>query len=175
VPSHTAWHGFTGALLNGYEVSGIFEVSGGFWFTADQNTEDPAGQGVQANGSVAQGRPNQISNPNIGAPKTITEFFNTAAFVVPTYKGTVPAGTPPGSAQIGTINGPGYATYNLDVFKNIELPENMRLQLRVEAFNFLNHVNYKGVGVVTNDANTYGQVTSFYDNRTMQVGAKFYF
>jgi hypothetical protein len=80
----------------------------------------------------------------------------------------------PGTENIGAILGPGYVSVNMDVFKNIELPENMRLQLRAEAFNLPNHVNWNGLNLQEGAA-TFGEVTSAHDPREIQVGAKLIF
>ena len=47
--------------------------------------------------------------------------------------------TPFGSAGRGIERGPAFNQMNLGVFKNIKIFENLTLQLRGEAFNFLNH------------------------------------
>jgi len=54
-------------------------------------------------------------------------------------------GTPFGNVGRNTERGPIFNSMNLSVFKNIRIAERFRLQLRGEAFNFLNHPN-PGVG-----------------------------
>jgi hypothetical protein len=58
--------------------------------------------------------------------------------------------------------------------KNFKFSENVRVQLRVEAFNVLNHTNFRGLSTARNSA-TFGQVISFRDPRIMQFGLKFSF
>jgi hypothetical protein len=197
-PSHSSLHGIVGALANGWEVSGIIQVVSGIWLTSFQTTYDPAGLGISSTGGNDFGRPDLNFSPNNG-PKNQMEFFknskcntymspgvtpscmaetdaptgtavspSNAVFVQSGYAGR------PGTENIGAILGPGYVSVNMDVFKNIELPENMRLQLRAEAFNLPNHVNWNGVNLQEGAA-TFGEVTSAHDPREIQVGAKLIF
>ena len=181
-PSHSAYHGFKGGLVNGWELSGIVQLVGGLQWTAYQATYDPGGQGSAGSGSNATLRPDLTANPNNG-PKTQAAWFKNdiligtqtaAAGTNPTWHQAPAALQDGGNENIGTIRGPGYESYNLDVFKNIELPENMRFQIRVEAFNLPNHVNFKNIQTQTGSAQ-FGEVTSAYDNRMLQVGAKLTF
>jgi hypothetical protein len=58
--------------------------------------------------------------------------------------------------------------------KNFHFSESMRLQLRAEAFNVLNHTNFRTIGTNVT-LGTYGTVTAVRDPRTIQLGAKFIF
>jgi hypothetical protein len=60
------------------------------------------------------------------------------------------------------------------LFKSFAFTESVRLQLRLETFNTFNHTQFNGIDSASNDAN-FGQVTSTYDPRTLQLGAKFSF
>jgi len=62
-----------------------------------------------------------------------------------------------------------------DVFKNFELRGNQRLQLRAEVFNLFNHINTNKLGLALNTQSTFGEGTSFYENRAIQVGGKWTF
>ena len=80
----------------------------------------------------------------------------------------------PANGRVGTIEGPGYQTWNVSLSRDVDMPKNFRLQLRFEAFNLLNHVNFNNVNISANTAK-FGNVTSANDNRQIQVGAKLYF
>ncbi len=84
-------------------------------------------------------RANIVGDPFAGVDHTIVpgqpvRWFNPAAFVNP------PSGQF-GSMQKNSVYGPGFATVDLSVFKNIPIREQLRAQLRLEMFNILNHVN----------------------------------
>lgn len=168
VPFYAEQHEFMGKLLGGWELSGIVQAVDGTHLTVTTSSEDSAGQGTLAVGSNAQARVDMVGNPNNG-PKTASKYFNTAAFA------QVPAGEPrPADEKPGCVNGPGYDLWNTDLFKNFELPAEMRLQLRFEAFNVFNHVAFSTLATALNNTN-FGNVTGTHDPREMQVGAKLYF
>jgi hypothetical protein len=60
---------------------------------------------------------------------------------------------------------------DLALFKNIGLTENWRLQLRGEAFNAFNFVNF-GRPTSGLESPIFGRVTSALDARIIQLGAK---
>jgi len=61
------------------------------------------------------------------------------------------------------------------IAKNIVLREPVKLQLRGEFFNVLNHPNFNTVGRIINDPATFGKVLSQLDPRQLQFGAKLQF
>src|SRR5215468_690125 len=175
LPWHRDQQGFAGHLLGGYEVSGILTVNSGLPFTvfALRGFGDPAAVGLNSsgapnNGRVATPRPNQIGDPNSGGPKTLDEFFNTAAFA------NVTTGGAPGSERRGAVNGPGLWRYDMSLMKNTNLTERLHLQFRAEAFNLFNHVNFQTVGT-TLGTGTFGRVTAVRDPRIMQLALKLYY
>jgi hypothetical protein len=160
---------FLRQALGGWEFSGIVNVLSGQWGTVTENNADPAGQGVFTTPGNAQVRLDQVADPNHGAPKTVAQFFNKTAFA------QVPAGLfRPGNEKRNAVEGPGYQTWNTDLFRNFSLPHEMRFQLRFEAFNVFNHVNYDNIQTAFNNGQ-YGQVTSARSMRQLQLGAKLYF
>jgi hypothetical protein len=74
-----------------------------------------------------------------------------------------------------TVRGPGFNRVDLSLFKNFDLGGDKRLQLRIEAFNAFNRVNFGQPGAVIG-ASGFGQITSTNgDGRIIQLGAKFTF
>lgn len=169
LPFYREQHGFRGKLLGGYEVSAIVSAVSGLWYTPQLTQRDPAGQGSLGPNSDAPQRPDQLGNPNLHAPHTVYQYFDTSVFQL------VPAGQfRPGNSKVQTILGPGYQNWNVTLDRNINFPENLRLQIRVEAFNLFNHVNFNNVDANFNNPD-FGAVTSVRDNRQLQLGAKLYF
>jgi hypothetical protein len=76
---------------------------------------------------------------------------------------------------------PGFLNLDLAVFKDTRLRENLTLQLRVEAFNLLNHANLYVIGNSANlgAGNTvsacFGCTGSTYDRRHLQIAARISF
>ena len=165
---------FTGRLLGGWELSGVFIFRSGSvggpsgQFTVTDAGEDLAGLGVD-NGEHAQLVPG--CNPNNG-PRKVAEFFNTACFTLPA-PGTL------GDAERNTIYGPRFWILDAGLHKNGAIVgEKLRYQFRAEAFNVLNHPipNQLDAGITDG---TFGAVTGVYNNngdqRVMQLGLRLIF
>jgi hypothetical protein len=177
--------GVLGRVLGGWEVSGITTAQSGQSQTITQ-TQDPfacttdatglcapgsapntypggLGIGTSGDGSV-QIRPDAAGPAN--GPKTLTEWFNTAAFT--------PSVGHFGSAGTGVLLGPGLQNWDVAGIKNIRVGERVSLQFRGEFFNVFNHTNYSGIDTTINDA-SFGQVLSTHSPRNIQLGLKLYF
>ncbi len=165
--------GFTGKLLGGWQASGIVTYNTGLPFTVTTSAYDPAGLGFIP-AAIAGGRPNLLCDPNENAPHTQQEYFNTACFERNPAATATNISNTPGSAGRGVIEGPSTSRVDFTMTKNIRFNESMRLQLRGEAFNILNHTNFRGLSTNVTAAN-FGQVISVRDPRTIQLGVKFYF
>jgi hypothetical protein len=171
LPFFAGQKGLEGRLLGGWELTGIVSFGSGLGLTPHAANVDPAGEGLLAGGASENGtaRPDQISNPNSGARHTRVAWFNTAAFA------EVPTGQyRPGTSSIGSIIGPGYENWDMGLFKNVRIREGLTMELRAEAFNALNHVNFSSVATTLGLTN-FGQVTGTGSPRVMQMAAKLTF
>ena len=70
--------------------------------------------------------------------------------------------------------GPGLVNFNWSLFKTFRFKESMNLELRFEYFNVFNHTQFNNIDQNSGDGN-FGQVTTAYDPRTLQLGGKFHF
>lgn len=171
IPYFRHSNGLTRLLLGGWQTSGIFNYQTGLPLTVTTSNFDPSGLGLLG-ASASGARPNQIGDPNSGAPNTQQQFFNISAF-----QRTFPASgfaNSVGSAGRGTVFGPRTVRFDMSLMKNFHFTESMRLQLRAEAFNIFNTTNFTTVNTNASQA-TFGTVTGARDPRTLQFGAKFYF
>jgi hypothetical protein len=122
-----------------------------------------------ANNGLAD-RPNMIGDPKLAeGDQSLTRWFNTAAFAAPppfTFGNT--------PRTLSTPRGPGFASVDLSVTRDIAFSPTNTLQLRAEFFNLFNRVNF-------NQPNTnflsgeFGQIVSAGDPRRVQFGVKMYF
>lgn len=159
--------GVEGGILGGWQTSAIVSYGSGQPFSANTTGVDPGGVGLL--GSTAKALPDQISNPNSNAPHSALKWFNTAAFT------PVPAGQyRVGNASVNNIIGPGYATWDISLFKNVHLWEQGTLQLRAESFNAFNRTNFTTVANVLENSN-FGQVTDTAQPRVLQLAGKITF
>jgi outer membrane receptor protein involved in Fe transport len=170
LPFYRGQQGFAGHLLGGWELSGIVYANSGLPLTVTGGRSiDPAGLGLLDGNSFAGRRPNQISNPNSGAPHTFDEWFNIAAFANPPN-----AAGPPGDAPRAAVRGPGLQRWDISLFKNTKVGEHVSTQFRAEAFNIFNHTNFDGVRT-TLQSGTFGRIISTRDPRILQLALKLYF
>ena len=142
---------FTGikkALISGWEANTIAAWQTGHPFSvlssgsgADNPTGDnPANpnqtygfinRAVPQNNDNNADRPNQIGDPNAISHRSLSEYFNTAAFA-PQPLGTV------GNTQRNSLFGPHFRHVDLSLFKNFPVTEAFTVQFRVESFNISN-------------------------------------
>src|SRR5262249_52749037 len=115
-------------VLNGWQVNGIITVQSGQPFTPYTSQFDP-----YTNQSF--NRLNVIGDPHKNVLSGLA--YNPAAFVAPAI-GTF------GASGRNIVRGDGYRSANLSLFRNFALRESVRLQLRLEAQNALNNVNFQG-------------------------------
>ena len=171
LPYYKAQRGVVGHLLGGWQAAGIVTAASGLPLTITTANTDPAGLGLLAPNSPEIERPDTVGgNPNSDAPHTQNAWFNKANFVnVPTGLGTVPR---VGNTPNGSVRGPGYQVWNVDLFKDVVTSDHTKLQFRVEAFNVFNHVNWTNVNTAQIDA-IFGEVTADRDPRQMQFGVSF--
>ena len=151
----------------GWETSGIWQFQSGRPFTvALLPGVDNSNTGIPVLGFGSVDRPNELSNPNNG-PKTVDQWFNTAAFKISPY-GTF------GSAGRNIVQGPGLASINLALVKNTALGERMKLQFRAEFFNAFDRANF---GLPNNfiGSPAFGRITSAGDPRRVQLALKLLF
>jgi len=146
----TSLTGITGALANGWQVTGILSLSDGFGMGLEDEGNSAQRRAMQRRG-IEGLRPNLIpggnNNPVLGGPDL---YYDPTQFVSSTCTGArvCRAGDPDyregyfGNLGRNTLTGPGLATLDFSILKNLNLSETKRLQFRAEFFNLLNHANF---------------------------------
>lgn len=155
--------GVAGAVLGGWSVNGILTLSDGRPFTITANDQAGTGQGRIS-------RANCIGDPlPSGFGQTLDAWFDVTAFA-PTANRTY------GNCGSNTVRGPSSKGMNLSVFRSIALPNEQRVELRLETFNLFNWVNFGFPGANASNLNAFGRITSSLgDPREVQLAVKFYF
>ena len=120
-------------------------------------------------------RPNVTGNPlaaksaYVKTATALNGFFNSANVAVPYTT------NPFGNSQRNSVRGPIYNQTDFGLHKAFDLwREDTKLDIRGEAFNVLNHVNYTGPDTNRSDS-TFGSITGFFPARQLQVAAKLIF
>jgi hypothetical protein len=154
--------------LGGWQVSGVTVAESGTPQALTYTGTDTLGLG-----GGTTNRPDQIAKVNY--PKKRTAWFSTSSFANPLapWDGGTNQGF--GTSRKDAVVLPGRFNFNLSLFKTIPLKlDGPSLELRFESFNTFNHTQFNAIDANTGDSN-FGQVTSSYDPRTLQLGAKFHF
>jgi len=154
--------GVMSKILDGYSISGTFTFASGSFAT-------PTYSGTAA--EIAAGanslRPNRDFTQPIPGAGTLKSWFNTAAFIAPA------AGTY-GDASRNSIELPGTVSLNGSLSRTIDLGETRSIEMRFNANNALNTVQYSGVSTQINSP-TFGQVTGTAGMRSFSYVARFRF
>jgi len=159
-----------GYVLGNWEVLGTVTYNSGLPLTVTSALgNDPGGLGIIGT-SAAGPRPDAIGDAEAGSDiRTIQKWFNTGAFA------EVPLGSNrPGNSGRGILRAPGIVRWDASLFKTFPIAERMKVQLRGEAFNVLNHTNFNAPTTALGNAN-FGRILSARDPRYIQVAAKFIF
>jgi hypothetical protein len=147
------------ALVSGWRVSGILSARSG------SRLNITTGRDNAFNGQSGQ-RVNQVSDDVYG--EGLDRYLDPAAFAQPA------AGTL-GDYVRNSLVGPAFWSIDLALSKAISVASSHRLELRVEAFNLLNHFNW-GNPVTNFGSGNFGRVQSQAGSpRILQFGAKYGF
>lgn len=153
------WSGVLNQILGNWQVNGILSLQSGLPITPVLGVD-------RSNTGLFTDRPDVIGDPNDG-PRTVSQWFNTAAFALPPQFSY-------GNAGRNIINGPPIKTFDLSLFKSFALTEGTSLQFRTEFFNLPNHPNFDPPGT-TFGTTTFGVISSAADARQIQFGLKLLF
>jgi trimeric autotransporter adhesin len=168
-------------ILDNWQLSGDFTIASGLWFTPRVlgNSLD-IDRGVS--GSL---RANVTGGPISIADPSVAQWFNTAAFCSPTS--TSGSNTPGGAAACtnsngssfgdagrNIIEGPGQVGLDMSLSKSFTIKESRSLELRLQAANVFNVVQYTSINTVVNSL-TFGEVTSAAATRRITMIMRFRF
>ncbi len=153
-----------GRLLKGWQTNGIWTFQTGRPFTVALHPDlDNSNTGRSTLGFGANDRPNVTGSPALSNPSA-ARWFDTAAFQVPAFGSF-------GNAGRNILEGAGLGVGNVSVVKETPLGENLRLQLRIEAFNVLNRTNFDLPGIYVGTP-SFGRILSAGQPRRVQFGLK---
>lgn len=197
-----------GGLINGWQLSGVTGIQSGANLTYNSGTS--ANFNMQLNGAILPGTQNVVNpsgnngiaignqsilgtnaiqlNPILTCDPTKNlkahQYINGSCFAVPTQVGVN------GPTLLPAIYGPSYFNSDLGIFKNFPIHESMKLQFRIQAYNFLNHPlwsfpNSNNLtlqftqatpgGPITQTNSNFGVTAFKQGNRVVELAVKFYF
>jgi len=173
LPFFNKEQGLVHSIAGGWEVAGTF---------IDETGQVPGSNGIGINESLNYDpiglNGGYTSRPNFSGkmtyPKKISQWFNTTGFTqqVPAWLGGPNMGF--GNASRDVVVGPGRVNFTTSLYKSFAITERAHFELRFESFNTFNHTEPNNIGSTFNGGQ-FGQVTSTYDPRNLELGGKFVF
>jgi hypothetical protein len=177
--------GWTSAVFGGFQLNGqISHISGGpFSVSPSSNNINTPGSTEYADliapyhqlgghnrtpgnsavsGGLAWFDPNSFANP---VQPTYTSTQTPASIVAPHF----------GNTHRNEFRGPGVTGVNASIFRGFHVWRETQFQIRVEAFNLLNHPQLTSNPNVTVAGGTFGYITSFGNTRSLQWSGRFNF
>ena len=112
-------------------------------------------------------RPNVTCDPLAPeASRTTGNWFNKDCISIPTDPSK-----PFGNAQRNSVRGPGFWQFDFAAVKQVSLSHDARVELRLEAFNLFNRVNFQIPNSNRSQSN-FGTITAAYNPLQVQLGLK---
>jgi hypothetical protein len=123
--------------------------------------------GNQINGAGGTSNtPNQVASFRVAHP-TAAEWFNPTAFAAqPNYTW--------GNGGTNGLNAPGNWDVDLGLHRDVKIRERFTMEFRAEAFDFTN-TRFPNAPISTLGQAGFGSITTYSNNRTMQLAAKLLF
>ncbi len=182
-------------FVKGWQISGISAFQTGQPFSVTYSAPgSPVGQ--------VSGRANRVPGvPLYPSHKSLSEWFNPAAFTAPPCYNAVETGSATvncaavyaagqaanvptyatyGNSGYNMLRGPGYQDWDMSLQKNTTWHEHYNVQLRADSFNVFNHPDFAPPNSAISNPSTVGTVTSVsstpsYEARTLEFAVKFNF
>jgi hypothetical protein len=157
-------------LTNGWKPSAIVILQSGNPFTVLQTNTYALGGDYNADGTNSD-LPNVPSygyNIPTSRQAQLKGVFKVSDFTAPT---TLPG---EGNELFNRYSNPGYANTDFALLKNTRIREKANLQLRLEVFNLFNRASLGGISSSTTSS-SFGQATSQYNARFLQLGSRLEF
>ena len=150
------------STLGGWQISGIVTIESGLPINVNGGSSNVVGNG---NRPDLTGKITYMHKVLPGNQKI--QYFDPTAFTA-TAPGVF------GNLPHNALRGPGRDNWNLSLFKAFAFTEASGLQLRLETFNTFNHTQFQGVSTGIGGSR-FGQFTSAYPARIVQLSGKIYF
>jgi len=184
-----------GGFVDGWQVSGIVQLQSGANLSGIQAANNNNNFNLSTNGAKIPGTDYNISNVSILGTNDIAlspiltcdptsglaknQYINPNCFALPNKVGQN------GPTILPAIYGPAFFNWDMGLFKNFQIKESKKLQIRFNGYNFLNHPLWSfngsnltlGFDPATGKVNTplFGTVTTKQGHRVIQTAIKFYF
>lgn len=147
-------------IVGNWQINGILTLRSGQPFTLGVNGD------IANTGNTNYMRPNVVGDWQVANPNP-SQWFNQAAFQAPTQYTL-------GNMGRNVLRSDALKNLDLSVFRSFPIHEDVKLELRAEAFNATNTPIFNAPIAILNDPN-FGKVTSVRSPRQMQFALRLMF
>lgn len=140
------------------QLFGIFKTPNGVYFI------NPAIVGRTAEGTI---------NTAIGGTGRASNGFGVTPFAGQVFFNNLPGQT--SGLERAFLNGPSTFQWDASILKNVKFGERFNVQIRAEAFNLANNINFVPAQSLDISSTTFGRISSTTAPRVLQFGARFLF
>lgn len=178
-----------GYALNGWQLSGIYRYQTGGPYNVSANVAGLSAYGLTGTQQLEGARIVLLKNPGSGNSSDPLRMLDTSAFAAPS-QGSLGYESGRNFLRVGAIN-----SWDLALSKEFRIKEKVKFEVRLDAFNALNHTQFDGVNSTANFAspgstaitnlpftngaltniNGFGTVNSVRPPRNMQLSGRFQF
>jgi hypothetical protein len=140
-PAFAGSNAFTKTAVGGWEFGIITTAASGNSVTVYANGASSPGSSLNSLSGTGYNNNQRPNATGIDCNSGVNgdQIFNPAAFTLNNFQiGTV------GNASRGICQGPKLFDTDLALYKNFQATERLKIQFRLEAFNALNHANFRG-------------------------------
>ncbi len=188
--------GVISEIVGGFVLNGQYSHVSGAPFSVSSNSNVLGGFSPNFGATYAQlvapyrqlsGHIRKFGDTNVSGGRPWFDPSRFASVTEPTYTATmtpsqIPALVLPNTGR-NEFTGPGTSVFNASVFRSIHMYRESEFQIRVEAFNVLNHPQLTGVNstvpsaanVAAGNYGTFGLISSFGNTRSLQFGGRISF
>jgi hypothetical protein len=145
--------------ISGVQIAGLVRLQAGDAVPVTQATNNNSSLGF------AVQRPNRVGDPNKFAKRSTAKYFDTSAFsLVPQFV--------IGNSSRNPVRGPGLQNADLMIGKTFPIRENVKLELRAEAFNVSNTPPLADPNGSAANNTVFGSIISAGDPRVFELVGK---
>jgi hypothetical protein len=160
VPSLARFGRLAQHVAGGWQMGGILTVRSGEPLAITQTS------------SLQVSRPDYVGGNAVNPDyKPTLQYLNRSAFALVPLVTASGASSRPGNLGWGAVRGPGAWNGDFSLSRNFKYGDAVRLQIRSDMFNVLNHVNPTNINTALNSG-TFGQVRGTTGQRVIQLNAR---
>jgi hypothetical protein len=179
--AHGNW--IVSRLTRGWTISGITTFQTGFPLDVTYSADPSLGCQPAQSDFVCWDGPDFTGPVKYLNPRTTGSWFSGSAFSpppaypTPASPSVVTLPTNYGNAPRNLMRGPGRNNWDFELYKDTQINEDVKFELRMEAYNVFNHTQFDPNGIITdlNFGGAFGAETLNYSPRLMQLAVKLYF